>query len=170
MEAHRSFDPLRVGGTSRDPVGRAAQLWGLVDWRDNPVSGDALVTWMTAGPNLKEDFEEALVSALPHGSRVFGGRQHYTDGKQRYVALVWCQSYVYWPNIFDRLAEVGGAALQDFLTPVNGRVEEPKLSMVTGYCAKDLDTFGHRWCVTVVEPCRCNRPTYPQLGLPSEHA
>lgn len=130
---------------SRDLIGRPAELWGFVDGKDNPVSIDALATWMTVGPASKEYFEEALAAVLPRGSHFFGGRQNYTDGKQRYVALLRSDEYQYWPNHADRFEEVGGAYLIDFLTPLSGRVEEPKLSMVKGYCAKDGDTFEHRW-------------------------
>ena len=102
------------------------------------------VTWSKSKIDSKEEFHGKLLTMMPAGVRMFGGRELHQDGTPHYHIVFSIQEKVHWADAAKRFAIEGDTNAIRFEKLKAGQRLCDFLENTMAYCAKDGDTFGER--------------------------
>jgi hypothetical protein len=102
------------------------------------------VTWSKSRIDSKEEFHEKLLTILPAGVRLFGGRELHKDGTPHYHVVFSFLHKVNWPDAAKKFSIEGDTNAIRFEKPKARQRLSGFLENTMTYCAKDGDTFGER--------------------------
>jgi len=104
----------------------------------------AFVTWSKSEIECKDDFHQQLITVLPSGSLVYGGRELHEDGTPHYHAVIAFSEKKRWTDARAKLSIPGDTNAIRIRKP---RLRQPIaefLENTMSYCGKDGDIFGQR--------------------------
>lgn len=102
------------------------------------------VTWSKSRIDSKEEFHQKLLTILPAGVRLFGGRELHKDGTPHYHVVFSFLHKVNWPDAAKKFSIEGDTNAIRFEKPKPRQRLSAFLENTMTYCAKDGDTFGER--------------------------
>jgi hypothetical protein len=102
------------------------------------------VTWSKSRIDSKEEFHQKLLTILPAGVRLFGGRELHKDGTPHYHVVFSFLHKVNWPDAAKKFSIEGDTNAIRFEKPKARQRLSGFLENTMTYCAKDGDTFGER--------------------------
>ena len=102
------------------------------------------VTWSKSKIDSKEEFHQKLLTILPAGVRMFGGRQLHQDGTPHYHVVFSFVDKVHYPDAARRFSIEGDTNAIRFEKPKPRQRIRGFLEYTMAYCSKDGDTFGER--------------------------
>jgi hypothetical protein len=102
------------------------------------------VTWSKSRIDSKEEFHQKLLTILPAGVRLFGGRELHKDGTPHYHVVFSFLHKVNWPDAAKKFSIEGDTNAIRFEKPKPRQRLSGFLENTMTYCAKDGDTFGER--------------------------
>ena len=102
------------------------------------------VTWSKSKVESKDEFHEKLVTMMPSGVRMFGGRELHQDGTPHYHVVFSFAEKVHWADAAKRFSIEGDTNAIRFEKLKPGQRLSDFLENTMAYCAKDGDTFGER--------------------------
>ena len=105
------------------------------------------VTWSKSTIDSKEEFHEKLVTMMPAGVRMFGGRELHQDGTPHYHVVFSFAEKVHWADAAKRFTIEGDTKAIRFEKLRPGQRLSDFLESTMAYCAKNNDTFGERLCL-----------------------
>ena len=105
------------------------------------------VTWSKSKIDSKEEFHQKLLTVLPAGVRLFGGRELHQDGTPHYHVVFSFLEKVHWPDAAKKFSMEGDTTAIRFEKPKPRQRVSDFLENTMAYCAKDGDTFGERLCL-----------------------
>ena len=108
-------------------------------------SGECVfVTWSRSTIANKDDFHRKLVSMMPPGVKIFGGREYHQDGKPHYHVVLSFPAKVKWPDARKMFILEGDTTAVRITPPWRGQRIYDFLNNTQTYAAKKKDTFGER--------------------------
>lgn len=102
------------------------------------------VTWSKSTIDLKDVFYEKLMTILPAGVRMFGGREQHQDGTPHYHVVFSFVEKMHWTDAAKKFSIEGDTNAIRFEKPKPRQRVADFLENTMSYCAKDGDTFGER--------------------------
>ncbi|MCJ1457820.1 hypothetical protein MMC28_008189 [Mycoblastus sanguinarius] len=102
------------------------------------------VTWSKSKIDSKEEFHHKLLTMLPPGVRIFGGRKLYQDGTLHYHVVFSFADKVHWPDAAKQFSIEGDTSAIQVEKLRRGQRRSDFLQKMVDHCAKDGDTFGER--------------------------